>query len=155
MIKIATQVLVKGLTGKKIYDFFLECTDEGYRRWWPGTHLAWRIKKRTPDTVGSVIWFDEYVGRHRISFDAVVREIEPGRRMLVQMRRVVSLPAWLLMELEDVEDGVMVTHTLMAGFRGVGSVLDPLLRLKMSRDFEKAMDDHARTEFLMLRDILS
>ena len=74
MITIATQVDVHGLTGQQIYDFLLECTDADYQRWWPGTHLAYHITRRCPDHVGSVVYFDEYVGRYRLNFEAVVKD---------------------------------------------------------------------------------
>ncbi|OQA93347.1 MAG: hypothetical protein BWY25_03109 [Chloroflexi bacterium ADurb.Bin222] len=43
-----------------------------------------------------------------------------------------------------------MAHTLQAGFKGIGSILDPLLRLYFSDEFARAMDEHARTEFPML-----
>jgi hypothetical protein len=42
------------------------------------------------------------------------------------------------------------THTIRAGFRGLGRILGPLLRLYLSDEFERAMDEHAQAEFPML-----
>ena len=71
------------------------------------------------------------------------------------MKKIVRLPAWLLLEFEELEDGVRVMHTLTAGFRGIGRALDPFLRMHLSRDFERTMNEHAQTEFVKLKDILS
>jgi hypothetical protein len=40
------------------------------------------------------------------------------------------------------------------GFRGVGRVLDPILRLFLSSRFAAALDEHVHTEFPRLRDYL-
>jgi hypothetical protein len=36
----------------------------------------------------------------------------------------------------------------------VGRILDPLLRLYFSQDFARAMDDHVKTEFPKLMELL-
>ena len=51
-------------------------------------------------------------------------------------------------------EGVHIAHTITAGLRGPGRVLDPLLRLYFSRGFARAMDEHVRAEFPKLRDVL-
>jgi hypothetical protein len=48
-----------------------------------------------------------------------------------------------------------VRHTIRAGFRGVGRVLDPLLRRYFSPAFAAAMDQHVKTEFPLLADHLA
>jgi hypothetical protein len=58
------------------------------------------------------------------------------------------------LDLADDAQGVAITHTIEAGFRGLGRLLDPLLRLYLSHNFERAMDEHVRTEFPRLRDLL-
>jgi hypothetical protein len=39
MLTIQSTIFVAGITGRGISDFLLNCTDERYRGWWPGTHL--------------------------------------------------------------------------------------------------------------------
>jgi hypothetical protein len=67
---------------------------------------------------------------------------------------VIRLPVRLVLEFADYAEGVAITHTIEAGFRGPGRVLDPLLRLFFSPAFIDALDDHVKTEFPMLRDRL-
>ena len=66
------------------------------------------------------------------------------------MKKVVRLPAWLTIEVVDSADGVVITHTITAGWGGVGRLLDPLLRLYLSPDFAVAMDRHVHTEFPLI-----
>ena len=85
---------------------------------------------------------------------AVVTEAVPGRELGWQLRKGIKLPARLSLELKDYEGGVEITHTVRAGFRGVGKALDPLLMVVMSEGFARDLDDHVRTEFPLLRDLL-
>jgi len=81
--------------------------------------------------------------------DAAVVHVVP------QLRKGVRLPVWLTLELVDRDSGVDLRHMITAGFGGVGRVLDPLLRRYFSAEFAAAMDEHARTEFPLLRDHLA
>jgi hypothetical protein len=60
------------------------------------------------------------------------------------------LPAWLVLEFQDRPDGVDIVHTVKAGYQGIGKMLDPLIRLYLSSDFENAPNKHADTEFSRL-----
>jgi hypothetical protein len=71
-----------------------------------------------------------------------------------QLKKGLALPAWLTLKLADDTAGVLITHTIEAGFSGLGTLLDPLLRLYFSNAFSQAMDEHVRTEFPKLRDML-
>jgi hypothetical protein len=155
MIIMRAEVEVKGVSAKSISDFMLNCTNEDYQNWWPGTHLAFHTIKRLPNNMGNLVYFDEYVGSRRLRFEGVVVKNISGKEIVWQMRMVVELPAWLTLELDDRVDGVVITHTLKAGLAGIGRVLDPLLRLYLTEDFRKDMEEHAYTEFTRLATILS
>jgi hypothetical protein len=71
-----------------------------------------------------------------------------------QVKQIVRLPARLILEADDDGGGAMLTHTIQAGFKGIGSILDPFLRLYFSDEFTRAMDEHAQAEFPMLSDLL-
>ena len=154
MISIQSKVHVDGIQGTELLDFLLNCTDEQYQAWWPGTHFAFHTVERRPGHVGSVIYMDEYVGRRRLRMKGVVTEVVSGKRVVWQFKQIVRLPARLIMEIDDHNDGVAITHTIEAGFRGPGRVLDPLLRLYFTAEFERAMDEHAQAEFPMLAAML-
>jgi hypothetical protein len=155
MLTMQTRVNVKGITGKAISEFFLNCTDEDYRRWWQGVHLSFHTLKRYPNNLGNLVCFDEFVGKYRLKFKGEVIEIIPGRKLVWQMKKGVKLPGWLTLVFEDSKEGVEIIHTLTIGFHGVGGILDPLLKVYFSDDFEKEMDKHAQVEFHKLAEMLS
>ena len=155
MLNLKTIVNVKGISGRNISDFMLSCTDKDYQDWWPGTHFAFHTIKRFPNDLGNLVYFDEYVGKRRLKFEGVVITNDPGKEIAWQMKKVIKIPAWLALEFEDNDQGVKITHTMKAGFSGIGKVFDPLLRLYFTADFEKELEEHAHFEFTKLAEILS
>lgn len=138
-----------------LYDFMLTCTDELFQRWRTGTHFVFHTLKRTPTNVGNLVCMDEYVGVYRVKFQAVVKYLVPNQEILWQLRKCgVLWPVWLRLQLTGTPAGVHIVHTLSAGFHGVGSVLDGLLRGYLSATFEQHMAAHANAEFTKLRDFL-
>ena len=154
MITIHSKVHVAGANGAGILDFMLNCTDQQYQAWWPGTHLAFHTITHRSGDVGNVVYMDEYVGQRRIKMRGVVSEVVPGKKIVWQFKQIVRLPARLILEANDDNGDVMLTHTLQAGFEGIGRLLDPLFRLYFSDEFARAMDEHAQTEFPMLGKLL-
>jgi hypothetical protein len=155
MLTIESRFFVARISGREITDFLLDCTDDRYQRWWPGTHLELHALTRGPDHVGDAVLMDEYVGKRRVRMLGIVVQVVPGQKIVWQLRKGVRLPVWLTLELADRDWGVDLRHTITVGFRGVGRVLDPLFRRYFSAEFAAAMDEHARTEFALLRDHLA
>lgn len=155
MITFQTEVFIPGVRGQDVIDFLENCNDAEYQRWWPGTHLQFHALYRTPEKIGSVFHMDEYVGERHLQMEGVITEYEPNRRFACQMKQYgVRLPAWLELDTRDEDGGVLLTHTLRAGFEGAGRVLDPVLRLYLDDTFAKAMDEHAKAEFPKLGELL-
>lgn len=155
MLTIRSVVPVKGIRGQEVIEFMLNCTDEDYQKWWPGTHLTFHTLKRYPNNLGNLVYFDEYIGRYRLQFKGVVTEIIPNRKIVWQMLKGIRLPAWLILEFKEQHDGVVITHTVKAGFEGGGKILDPLLRLYFTAAFITALNQHAQIEFPKLAESLS
>jgi hypothetical protein len=154
MLTLLTKIQVDGIAGTEIFDFLANPDDESYRAWWPGTHLELHTAERGDNHVGDVLYMDEYVGKRRLRGSAIVTEAIRGKRLVWQFKRGIKLPAHLELEFSDYEGGVAITHTVRAGCRGPGRVLDPALRVLLSRAFANDLDDHVRTEFPLLRDLL-
>lgn len=154
MFTVQSKVFVRGMHGSDVTDFLERCDDAEYQRWWPGTHLRFHAVRRTPGKIGSVFFMDEMIGDHHTVMEGVLTELVRGRRMVCQMKKGVRLPAHLVIELEDTADGVHITHTFRAGFEGIGRVLDPLIRAHLGKNFERAMDEHVKTEFPRLAELL-
>jgi hypothetical protein len=133
------------------------CDDARYQAWWPGTHHQFHVLRPAPggDHVGDLVWMDEHVGSRRLRMAAEVVEATPGRRLVWQLRPWrLRLPVRLALTLRDRPGGVVLRHTLTAGWTGWAGVLDPLWRLYLTPGFARALDQHARTEFPLLRDLL-
>ena len=154
MLTLLTKTRVDGITGAEIFDFLANPDDESYRAWWPGTHLELHTVEPGDHHVGDVLYMDEYVGRRRLRWRVVVTEAVPAKKLVWQFKRGIKLPARLGLEFSDYEGGVEITHTLRGGFRGAGGLLDPLVKVYLSRRFANDLDDHVRTEFPLLRDLL-
>lgn len=154
MFAIESRVHVEGIRGREIFDYLLDCSDERYRAWWPGTHLRLHSVARGEGHVGDVLFMDEIIGRRRVRMTGVVVEAVRGQRIVWQLGRRVRLPARLTLELADRDDGVDIHHVITVGYVGCGRIFDPVLRLYFSKAFAAAMDQHVRTEFPLLRDHL-
>jgi hypothetical protein len=154
MIVIRTTTHVAHLTGAEITAFLLHPSDREYQRWWEGTHLEFHPVKGSGHRIGDIVYMDEFVGRRRLRLAAVLVESIPGKKLTWQLKRFVTLPAWLSLELEDDDRGVTITHCIRAGFEGIGRMLDPLFRVYLSKQFTQAMDDHVRAEFPKLETLL-
>ena len=156
MLTLETEIFVEGTTGSEILDSLLSCTDEEYRRWWPGTHLEFHTMRQGPGPHhrGDVVLMDEYIGTRRVRLTGVVESVVPGRVVIYRLRKAIPLPARLRIDCHDRDGGVALRHTIRAGFGGAGRILDPVLRGFLSPAFAEAMDEHVRTEFPRLRDRL-
>jgi hypothetical protein len=155
MLSLTTTIHVSGLSGREITDFLVACDDAQYQAWWPGVHLQFHTVRRFPGEVGNVIYMDEYVGRFRLREKAVVSAAVPGKELVLQfIHGGMRMPARLILRFEDERGGVTISHTIEAGFRGIGRVFDPLLRRWFGGEFAQAMEAHVRTEFPRLRDLL-
>jgi hypothetical protein len=154
MVTFETRIQVDEITATEIFDFLADPDDESYRAWSPGTHLQLHTVEGGDEHLGDVVFMDEYIGKRRLRMRALVTDAVPGRKLDWQLRKGIRLPARLSLGLEDYEGGVEITHTVRAGFRGLGRILDPVLRVVMSERFARDLDDHVRTEFPLLRDLL-
>ena len=123
MIIIQSRLHVPDLRASEVLDFLLNCTDEQYRAWWPGTHLQLHARARFSGHIGNIYYMDEFVGEYRIRMTGVVCGLEPGRRIVWQLKKGVTVPVWLTLELKDDAASVAITHTIEAGFRGSAGAL--------------------------------
>lgn len=154
MLTFTTSIQVDGITGAEIFEFLANPDDESYRAWWPGTHLQFHTLRRSHDHVGEAVYMDEYIGGRRVRMRGVVTEAVGGRRLAWQLKKGIRLPTRLTLELADYDGGVAIRHVTQAGFRGVGRVLDPIFKLYFSSGFARDLDEHVRTEFPLLRNLL-
>jgi hypothetical protein len=154
MVTLETTVKMNGITAKDVYDFMLNINDADYQRWWKGTHLACHTVKKYPDNIGNIVYADEYVGKYRVKGYTVITRLVPYKEMVYQIKMITRIPAWFIMKFEDVEDGVNLVHTIKAGGHGIWRIFDPFIRLYLSKNFEKNVNEHAHEEFPMLAEMI-
>ena len=155
MIIFSVTAFIPHVTKEQVTDFFIHCTVPQYQKWWPGVHLELYTMKRIKNELGSIIYFDEYVGNHRLKFKSKITKYERGKIIEYQMIKGCALPALLVMEFTDMPNGVQVTHTLKVGYNGMGKIFDFFLRFYLSASFEKQLSEHVKEEFLKLGNILN
>lgn len=126
MITLRTKIEVSGISGIEITEFLLNCTDGKYQHWWPGTHLSFHTRKRVPGDVGNLVFMDEFIGDRRVKVQGLVPEVHPGKRLVWQFRKLIRWPVKLILQLDEEDDAVRLTHTIEAGFKQGGRILDPL-----------------------------
>jgi hypothetical protein len=153
MITLQSQLHVDGVRGNEIVDFLLSYTDQAYQAWWPGTHLQLHTLACYPNSVGNIVFMDEFIGKRRIKTVGVVRIAEPAK-IVWQLKQRIPLPVWLTLDLVDDAAGVTITHTIRAGVKALGWLFDALFRMYFSDEFRRAMDEHVKAEFPKLRDLL-
>lgn len=154
MITLQSKTHVPGLRGQQVLAFLRHCDDVSYQRWWPGTHLQLHILQHRPNELGDLVTMDEWIGNRRVRMKGVMTEVIPGKKLVWQLEALVRQPVWLVLDFEDDASGVTITHTIRAGFEGIGKLFDPVLRLWFSDEFAQAMDAHVHTEFALLGRLL-
>lgn len=155
MIIIKSEIILKGVKGKDISDFLINCTDKDYQNWWSGTHLSYHtIKQQHLKYIGNIIFCDEYIGKYRFISKGLIIKYIAGKEIIWQMLRIIKLPVWLTIRFEDISEGVKITHTIAAGYKRIGRILDVIFKMYLSNAFKKEMKKHFYIEFNKLRDIL-
>lgn len=160
MFTLETRAHVAGLSARAAYDFLVLPPSRGFQDWWPGTHLLTKVLRRgvaadgKPSDLGSRIYMEQMIGPFHVCETADIVEAIPGRRFTRQVIIGLRLPIFITFDLVEEAGGTTITHTICAGWRGIRRVLDPLFRLYFTRAFAAALDEHLRTEYELLRDVL-
>ena len=158
MITHTVKLTVPNATAKQFFDFMINPSDQRYREWWPGEHLRFHIiKKGRKNHVGDLVFMDEYLGKdRRLTFHAVVVAASNSRKIVWQMKKaMLKLPAFVLFELKDTEEGVNLKHELRIGYPGLGKLIDPFIRLYFNKSYQKALKKHCEIEWYKLADYLA
>lgn len=160
MFTLETRAHVAGLSARAAYDYMIVPPAHDFQAWWPGTHLVSRVLRRgvgptgEPNDVGTVVYLEQMIGPFHVRETAEIVEAIPGRSFTRRIFVVgIRLPIFITFDLEDTADGVTITHTIRAGWRGFRRILDPLFRLYFTKAFAAALDEHLLTEYVLLREV--
>jgi len=160
MFTLETRAHVAGLSARDAYDFMVVPTAGDFSAWWPGTHLVSKVLRQgvgptgAASHVGTIVYLEQMIGRFRVRETAEIVDAIPGRRFTRQIIVGLHLPIFITFDLADDAAGVTITHTIHAGWRGLRRILDPLFRIFFTRAFAAALDEHLRTEFQLLREVV-
>lgn len=161
MFKLETRAHVTGLSARAAYDFMIVPPAHDFQTWWPGTHLVSRVLRQgvasdgKPCDVGTRIYLEQMIGPFHVRETADIVAATPGRSFTRQVIVAgLRLPIFITFDLEDDRTGVTITHTIRAGFCGVGRLLDPLFRLYFTKRFAAELDEHLRIEYVLLREVV-
>jgi hypothetical protein len=91
MIRLQSQLHIDGIRGNEIVGFLLACTDQAFQAWWPGTHLQLHTHVHYPNSVGNIVFMDEFIGQRRIQMLGVVRVAEPRAAASYDGHRLYTL----------------------------------------------------------------
>jgi len=157
MIKHTVELIVPNAHAEQFYDFMINPTDVRYSAWWPDEHLRFHIVKQSGDNhLGDLVFMDEYLGKnHRLTFNAIVMAAERPNKITWQMKKVgLRLPAFVTLELHDSTEGVKLKHDLQIGYKNIGRLLDPFIRLYFNKSFQTALTEHCNVEWHKLAEYL-
>jgi hypothetical protein len=158
MIKHAVELIVKNAKAEQFYNFMINPNDKSYNEWWADEHLQFRITKIGDENhLGDHVYFDEYLGKkRRLKFHAIVVTAEKPNKIIWQMKMAgIKLPCYVILELTDKSDGVLVKHELTLGYKGFRRFLDFFIGLYFSKSYRADLEKHCNTEWQMLADYLN
>lgn len=158
MICHVVHLTIPDARAESFYGFMTNPSDDVYRRWLPDEHWAFHIVKRGQEThLGDLVYYDEILGtkKHRLAFYATIVVADRPSRIVYQMRKFgLSLPGYLDISFADAGEGLILTHEVRIGWRGVGAIIDPILRLFFNKSFFAALEGHCEREWRCLAEIL-
>jgi len=143
---------------RQFYEFMINPPPETYAHWLPEEHHEFHVVKHSKTTpVGDLIYFDQHISpKHRLKFYAVTRTANKPNNVVFQMRKFgMNIPGYLELEFCDTPDGLLLIETLRIGFKSIGKVLDPFIRIVYNKSFFKALNEHHKREWANLAEVLN
>ena len=149
--------LLPGAKAEIFFDFMINPPPDVYAKWLPDEHYEFHlVKKGANEPVGNFFYFDQNIGKkHRMKFFATSIIAERPSKIVYQMRKFgITLPGFLELQFEDTPNGLALTEQIRIGFRGAGSIFDPLIRIFYGKRFFKDMNPHHTREWKNLAEVL-
>jgi len=151
------QSKLPGAGAEDFFGFMTNPPPDIYAEWLPDEHYKFHlIKKGKNEPAGNFFYFDQNIGKkHRMKFYATLVVVERPIRLVFQMRKFgINLPGFLELNFEDTSDGLVLTEQIRIGFKGIGRVFDPFIKIVYSKRFFVEMDAHHKREWLSLANCL-
>lgn len=84
----------------------------------------------------------------------VIAANRPNKIKWQMIKAGMRLPAFVTISLQNCEGGIKLKHELRIGYRGIGKLLDPFIRLYFNKGFQKALEKHCKIEWFKLVEYL-
>lgn len=154
MIPLITDIEV-GKSARLIYQFLLHLDKEKYCQWHPA-HQDFAVIDRTPQDLGSILYFKETVDGTTVNFRWRVTELIENQR--VKMQALFFYPVFLTVGLEAISaQKTVVHHRLDIGYKQnfFSPLADGLVgQTLFSQRKRKSQQRHAVEEYKRLEQIL-
>ncbi len=141
-VESVTEITVHNKSPKQIYDFMFSLTQEKYLLWHP-EHKEFKLLKSTPDTIGSVFYFNEVINGFKIDYKWKVVAIEKNKKILMKARKY---SVRVLFEITFKEEG---NDTKVRHYLKIGNSLTSWIVKKyfFTETVIKNLDRHVKEEF--------
>ena len=110
-------------------------------------HIKFHTLKHSNKVLGNKVYFDEYVGKKRLKFKAIISDYQPNYCIEYQMIKGVKLPIWLRMEFTQQGSEIEVMHAIKVGFSGWFKSVNYLISPFITKKFVMDLENHAEEEF--------
>jgi hypothetical protein len=140
------------------FDFMVNAPQNIYADWLPEEHHEFHLIREGKNApTGNFFYFDQNIGRkHRMKFYATLIVAERPTKVVFQMRKFgITLPGFLDLTFEDNADSLVLTEQIRIGYRGIGALIDPFVRIVYSKGFFMEMDEHHKREWQSLAKCLN
>lgn len=158
MVNHVVNLVIPNATAESFYDFMINPTDDLYQKWLPEEHWVFHIvKKRQENHLGDLVFYDEILGtkKHRLTFYATIIIADRPNKIVYQMHKFgLKLPGYLDIEFINTSHGISLKHEVRIGWHGVGSIIDPIIKLFYNKSFFYALEGHCKREWSCLAEIL-
>jgi len=139
-----------GAKADEFFNFMINSPQDVYAKWLPEEHYEfYLISKGENEPMGNYFYFDQNINlKHRMKFHATIITVKRPTKIVFQMRKLgVNLPGFLDLEFEDTSSGLALTEQIRIGFKGIGKVFDPFIKIVYSKTFFRNMDTHHKKEW--------
>ena len=141
----------------EFFNFMINPPAEVYKNWLPDEHFEFHIVKHSNESpINDLVYYDQSIGnKYRLRFYALIRVANEPSRIVFQMRKFgINLPGFLELDFIDTSEGLILTETLRIGFKGIGKICDPFIKIYFNKGFFREMNEHHKREWQNLADII-
>jgi hypothetical protein len=146
-MSIISIITVNGKTPQELYEFMLNLDKKKYLDWHKD-HKDFKIIKQEPAIVGSIFYFEEYVGKTKVNYDWEIASLKPNEKIILKAKYFYDITLELIFT-ESGKNNTVVTHNLKFG-SGNGFSDYFVKKIFLTETFRKVMQKHAEEEFKAL-----